>query len=68
MPFTAGSDGVITQSNGGVPANTKLVSENEWLVWLGCFLAASVCGTNNLWNKSGMIGLMDLSKHMKKYR
>ena len=52
----------------GHPANTKLVSESKWLVWLGCFLAASVCGTNNLWNKSDMIGLVDLSKHMKKYR
>ena len=52
----------------GHPVNTKLVSKSKWLVWLGCFLAASVCGTNNLWNKSNMIGLVDLSKHMKKYQ
>ena len=48
--------------------NIKLVLENKWLAWLGCFLAASVCGTNNLWNKSNMIRLVDLSKPMKKYQ
>ena len=51
----------------GHPVNVKLVLENKWLVWLGCFLAGSICRTNNLWNKSNMIGLVDLSKHMKKY-
>ena len=46
----------------------KLVSEREWLVWLGVFLSAALFGTNKLWNKSGLVGAVDLTETMPKYR
>ena len=49
----------------GYPSITKLVSKNEWIVWLGCFTLKLVLWTYSLYNKINMVGSIDLSKHMK---